>query len=67
MASPSRSDIDGAGFRGGARAEFIASVRRLTDSYRQGRAASACMADVMKALTAFDARSPKVQARRKRP
>lgn len=46
---------------GGARSELIDRVRQLTTECRQGRAASACMSEMVIALDRYDARQPQKQ------
>lgn len=66
MKAPSRTDVDYSGFMGGARAEFVRTVRHIAEGYKQGRAASVCLSDVISALSALDWRAPRLQHKRGR-
>lgn len=49
---PTRQDIRDAGARGGSRKRALALIAQAIAEYRQGRAASACMSDIEKAMDA---------------
>jgi len=46
----SKSDRDRIRNRAGTGKAVLQSIRKITTEYRQGKAASACMADIEKAL-----------------
>lgn len=54
--------LDGKAVRKGrARSEFIAATKRLLREYREGRGASACMADLEKSFSELQRRLPRNQ------
>lgn len=61
---PAREDIRRAGASGRARSAFVDAARQAVRECREGRAASACMADIGVALERLDARRPQDSGRR---